>query len=212
MILQYLFTNPQFFIVWIAAIVYAITVHEFSHALADYRLGDTTARDQGRLTLNPLAHLDPLGSVMLVLVGFGWGKPVPFNPYSLKNHRWGPAVISLAGPISNFVSVIIFGFALKFLVVGGHLSQDNLLTLFLVALVQVNIILGLFNLIPIPPLDGSKLLYSALSDKYIHFKIMLERYGSLILLAFILLNSFSSVSPLSSIFTAVTNFVFRIFS
>ncbi|MFC1687779.1 site-2 protease family protein [Patescibacteria group bacterium] len=212
MIIQQLFQNPQFFLVWIVAIVYAITIHEFSHAFAAERLGDHTAKGMGRLTLNPLSHLDPLGSLMLVIVGFGWGKPVPFNPMFLKYKRWGPAIISLAGPISNIVSMIVFGLLLKVLYGNGIIGQENLLTLFLVALIQINIILAVFNLIPIPPLDGSKLLYSFLSNRYLQFKMMLERNGPIFLIGLIIIDSLMPGSFLGSIFSGLTTFVFRIFS
>ncbi|HCJ52554.1 MAG TPA: site-2 protease family protein, partial [Candidatus Kerfeldbacteria bacterium] len=116
------------------------------------------------MTLNPLSHLDPIGSLMLVIVGFGWGKPVPFNPMYLKVRRWGPSIVSLAGPASNILSVVFFGLILKLLYANNLIGSDNLLTLFLVAVIQINLILALFNLIPIPPLDGSKLLYGLISD------------------------------------------------
>lgn len=212
MIIQYLFSAPQIFLVWILAIVYAITVHEFSHALVSWRLGDPTARNQGRLSLNPFAHLDPLGSLMLVLVGFGWGKPVPFDPLYLRNRRWGPALISMAGPFANIVSIILFGFVLKLVVGGGVVAQDSLLTLFLVALIQINIVLALFNFIPIPPLDGSKLLYALLPDRYMNFKIALERRGPVVLLVLILLSSFLPVSIFGAIFSPVIDWVLKLFS
>lgn len=212
MIIQQLFQNPQFFLVWIAAIVYAITIHEFSHAFASERLGDHTAKGMGRLTLNPLSHLDPLGSLMLVLVGFGWGKPVPFNPMFLKYKRWGPAIVSMAGPISNILSMIFFGLLLKVLYGKGIIGQENLLTLFLVALIQINIILAVFNLIPIPPLDGSKLLYSLLTNRYLQFKMMLERNGPILLIGLIIIDSLMPGSFLGSLFGGLTTFVFRVFS
>ncbi|HCM67828.1 MAG: hypothetical protein A2898_00130 [Candidatus Kerfeldbacteria bacterium RIFCSPLOWO2_01_FULL_48_11] len=212
MILQSLFTNPEFFIIWLLAIVIAITVHEFSHAFASYRLGDHTAKDLGRLTLNPLSHLDPIGSLMLVIVGFGWGKPVPFNPMYLKVRRWGPSIVSLAGPASNILSVVFFGLILKLLYANNLIGSDNLLTLFLVAVIQINLILALFNLIPIPPLDGSKLLYGLISDKYMNLKLMLERNGSFFLIALIVLDMLLPVSILGSLFGGLTNFVLRVFT
>src|SRR3989339_1829095 len=103
-----LLQDPPLLIIVPLAIIIVISLHEFSHALMGYLLGDKTAEHEGRLTLNPLAHLDPFGTVMLLLVGFGWGKPVPFNPYNLKFQKWGPAWIALAGPLSNFLSAIFF--------------------------------------------------------------------------------------------------------
>ena len=108
MILGLLFSQPVLFIAWIAAILVALSVHEFSHALAGTVLGDNTAKNMGRLTLNPLAHLDMIGTLMLLIVGFGWGKPVPFNPFNLKYPKWGPAIVALAGPFANLICVVIF--------------------------------------------------------------------------------------------------------
>jgi len=127
MILATLFSEPLLLFAWIAAMVIAITIHEFAHALASYSMGDPTAKDNGRLTLNPLKHLDLWGTIMLLVAGFGWGKPVPYNPYNLKNQRWGPALISLAGPGSNLALVIIFGLLLRFLVGFEILPPENML-------------------------------------------------------------------------------------
>jgi len=152
------------------------------------------------------------GSIMLLIAGFGWGKPVPFNPYMLRYKRWGPAIISLAGPLSNFISVLIFGILLKVLLGQGIIDDGNLLTLFLTALIQVNAILGLFNLIPIPPLDGSKVLFSALSDRYMNFKMTLERTGPMILIGIIILDSVLGLSLLGSLFNGLINGIFSVFT
>lgn len=210
MLLQYLFSHPQFFIVWILAIIYAITIHEFSHALASWRLGDRTAKDLGRLTLNPLSHLDPLGSIMLLLAGFGWGKPVPFNPYALKYPRWGSSLVAMAGPISNMLSVALFGLILHVLSIQGVVDEDSLLTLFLVAMITVNTVLALFNLIPLPPMDGSKVLFALLPDRYAGLKMTLERNGPFILLGLILLDNFSPTPILGTLFQAALTGVFNL--
>lgn len=132
------------------AILFALSLHEFFHAWMAYYLGDSTAKDQGRLTINPLVHLDLFGTMALLVVGIGWGKPVPFNPYNLRNQRWGPALVSLAGPGSNFLMAFIAGFSLRFF----ELNNPALL-FFLSYFVWINLILAIFNLMPIPPLDGS---------------------------------------------------------
>ncbi len=205
--------EPIVFVIWLIAIVYAITVHEFSHAFASRLEGDTTAESMGRLTLNPLAHLDPIGFIMMLFVGFGWGKPVPFNPFRLKHRRFGPALVSLAGPISNLMSVIVFGLVYKVLASTGALPASNLLMVFLESLMFLNVILAVFNLIPLPPLDGSKLLFAILPQtrKTLVAQMFMERYGMFILIGLILVDNFASPSILGSLFQAVTGFVFRIF-
>ena len=180
MILNLLFSDPALFLVWLVAIVTAITVHEFSHAAAASLQGDGTAQSLGRLTFNPLAHIDPLGFLALLFVGFGWGRPVPFNPWNLRNSRFGPAVVGLAGPLANIVMVVVFGFLLKATI---GLGIENRLFLLFAALVQINLVLFLFNLLPI--------------------RYTLERYGPFILLAVILFGSRPLGAAFSYLFSAV---------
>lgn len=186
MIFNLLFENPIMFLAWAVALVIAISVHEFSHASMATYLGDPTAKLQGRLTLNPLAHLDLWGTLLLLFAGFGWGKPVPFNPYNLKNQRYGPALVSIAGPLSNFVMVAFFSLILKYIYPLFGFSAENALFQFLYTLILINAVLMTFNLIPIPPLDGSKLLFALLPASAENIKIFLERYGFLILIGLIL--------------------------
>lgn len=209
MILNLLFSQPLFFLVWLLAIVYAITIHEFSHAAAAVSLGDSTPKQDKRLTLNPLAHLDMIGFLALLVAGFGWGKPVTFNPYNLKNQRTGPAIISFAGPASNFISMIVFGLLLEFL--HPYFSPENLMVSFLVALVDINLVLGLFNLIPIPPLDGSKLLFAVLPDRAAEFKLSFERSGPMILIGLILIDRILNVGIFTSLFTGALGLINRLF-
>lgn len=211
MILNLLFQEPALFLAWILAIIFGITIHEFSHAFAATLQGDRTPKYNGRLTLNPLSHLDFLGFVVLLFAGFGWGKPVGFNPYNIKNKKYGPAFISLAGPLTNFVAVIVFGLILKLIISNELLGVENLLVIFIAALVQINLILGLFNLIPIPPLDGSHLLFAVLKPSADNFKRNLQRYGPMILLGLIIFDNFFGFSIFSSIFGGISNFVFQIF-
>lgn len=153
------------FIFSIAVLVMSVVVHEVSHGWMAYILGDPTAKMAGRLTLNPIPHIDPVGSILVPLVlsvlpggiVFGWAKPVPYNPYNLKVKN-GPAYVALAGPASNFIIALIFGLAIRF-GWGAALLGTSVLPI-LSVIVLVNIMLGLFNLIPIPPLDGSTILFS----------------------------------------------------
>lgn len=178
------------------AIVGAITVHEFSHALTANLLGDDTAKEEGRLTLNPLSHLDPMGTAMLVFVGFGWGKPTPVNPARFSSGaRPGIAAVSLAGPISNVVAALAavvpfrFGILSDDLVVGFSLfrgDSGDVIAYMLGSIIFINILLAAFNLIPIAPLDGFKVVLGILPrDLAIQWN-QLERWGPLILLGIII--------------------------
>jgi len=155
MLIQILFNDPILFLIIAMAIIFALSIHEFFHAWMAYYLGDNTAKDQGRLTVNPLAHLDPFGTILIFIAGIGWGKPVPFNPYNLKNQKWGPALVSAAGPCSNFLIVLLVGSFLHFF------ELNNLyLIYFLSFSVWINLILGVLNLMPVPPLDGSHIFFA----------------------------------------------------
>lgn len=174
-----LFLNPISFLVWIAALLIAITIHEFSHALIADRLGDPTPRLMGRLTLNPLAHLDPIGTLFLLLVRFGWGKPVQIDPFNLKDPRRDQALISLAGPSSNLILAALLALFLRlplpypFFLVGLFLFKP---------LIQLNVILAIFNLLPIHPLDGFSVVLGFLPAKHAVSWQELERYGFIFLL------------------------------
>ncbi|HLD82116.1 MAG TPA: site-2 protease family protein [Patescibacteria group bacterium] len=188
MIFSLIQQQPLAAIVFLLAIVMAISVHEFSHALAGFLQGDNTAKYDGRLTLNPLAHLDMTGSIMLLLVGFGWGKPVPYNPYNLKYKKWGPVFVGLAGPVANLITFLLAGILYNILTFFLDLGPSNLLIVFLFYLGIINVGLMLFNLLPLPPLDGSKLLDALLPDRYSDFKENLFRYGPYILLSLLVLD------------------------
>lgn len=192
------------------AILISITTHEFSHGLAAYLQGDNTAKDQGRLTLNPIAHIDLFGTILLPLILFvsgapviGWAKPVPYNPYNLRNQRWGSLLVGLAGPLSNFILFLIAGLVLKQLF--PVLTGDNLLSTFLSQLVIVNFVLMLFNLLPIPPLDGSKVLFGLLPPRYDDLERQLEAYGPFLLMGVLLLNY--TVFPFISFFIGTSFFL-----
>ncbi|HCR41853.1 TPA: site-2 protease family protein [Patescibacteria group bacterium] len=173
------------FVYAIVALVIAISVHEFSHALIATRLGDMTAKLSGRLTLNPLAHLDPVGSLVLLIAGFGWGRPVPYNPHFVRNGVWGETMIALAGPISNIIVALLFALPQRIIIFQtGQAPSGNVFD-FLAIVVTLNVFLAAFNLLPVPPLDGSKLLY-LIVDKLtfggVDWWASFERIGPMILL------------------------------
>lgn len=180
-------------IVSVAAIFLAITIHEFSHGLVAFLQGDKTAYDAGRLTLNPIAHIDPIGTLLipglLILSGapflIGWAKPVPFNPHNLRKGRFGAFLVGLAGPASNFIIAVVAALALKVFLPG--LGMANFLIIFLAQLFFINIVLGTFNLIPVPPLDGSKILFNLLPPRFDHIAQWLELYGFYILIGILVL-------------------------
>lgn len=206
MIINLLFSDPVFFLIWLLAIFIGITFHEFAHAFAANLAGDPTAKNMGRLTLNPLAHIDLWGLLFLLLAGFGYGKPVPVNPYNLKNQKWGMIWVAAAGPLSNLVQIIIFGLVFKFLF---FLGPNNLLVYFLFTLIYLNVILLVFNLLPVPPLDGANIFLKLLPSSLDDFKRKLERFGPWILLFLILIDRSSSLGIFSSIFNFFTNLIFR---
>ncbi|MBO9345341.1 MAG: site-2 protease family protein [Chloroflexi bacterium] len=164
----------------------AFPFHELAHAVAARHLGDDTSEHLGRITLNPLAHLDPFGTLLFVLTGFGWAKPVPVNPYRLRGDpRWSFALVALAGPASNLLLAVLFALFFRVLNVIAEPAAllGNILRLSLLVAVQLNLLLALFNLIPVPPLDGSRLLAALLPEQGQMWMDQLERYGFLILFA-----------------------------
>ena len=196
---------PAVIVVAIMLLV-GLPVHEFSHALAAYRLGDGTAKLFGRLTLNPIAHFDPVGGTLLALTfigsaaaggafGFGWAKPTPVNPMNLQGGRRGEAMVAAAGPLSNLLLATIAAIPLRFLLASSEITGPVLLLAEVLSLfVQINLVLMIFNLIPIPPLDGSKVLFAFL-DRRTEYQIrpILEQYGFFILMALFFLPPGNSI-------------------
>lgn len=186
-----LFTDPLSFLTWALALVIAITIHEFSHALAADKLGDPTPRSQGRLTLNPLSHLDPLGTVAILLTRFGWGRPVQFDPYNLRNPRKDSALIALAGPTSNLILAYLVSLLIK-------LAPSALSITFGYPIIFLNVMLAIFNLVPVYPLDGQKILSGILpKDLAREFESIMHSYGTIILI--FLIWPFSGISPIASL-------------
>lgn len=195
-LLSLFFSDPLLFLAFITVFLLALSVHEFSHAYAGFLLGDMTAKRLNRLTLNPLAHIDPLGFLALITVGFGWGKPVPFNPYNLKYPKWGPVLVAGAGPFSNLIFGTLLAIGYRF--AAPALGEANLLVIFFSVGAYLNYILMLFNLIPLPPLDGSKALLAVLADeKYRQTRFFIETQGPYLLLGLIILDSLFSLGIFS---------------
>lgn len=183
LIIQLLQINPLIALAFIAGLVFAITIHEASHAYLAYRLGDPTAKLAGRLTLNPFSHLDPIGTLALLLVGFGWGKPTPFDPFNLRNIKRDSALISVAGAFSNFLLAILLTIPYLAAYFTGNLNLTLVGFYQIISIVVwLNLILGVFNLIPVAPLDGFKVLAGLLPTDWYHDFMQTERYGIFILL------------------------------
>lgn len=188
-----------------------ITFHELSHGFVACKLGDDTAKNAGRLTLNPIKHIDPMGLLMMLIFKFGWAKPVPVNMNNFKNPKGAMAVTALAGPLANVllaaVFLLLYGFSYTFLNTSGDWGRMILDTIYLTS--YISIALAIFNMIPIPPLDGAKVLFSLLPNEYYYKLMRYERYGMLLLMAFIMLTRMAG-SPLATATEAVHNWLFNI--
>lgn len=199
------------FILGIIYLILAIAIHEFAHAFVADRLGDPTARAAGRLTLNPIAHIDPIGTVALPLVmillsggtfAYGWGKPTPFDPYNLKNPRRDTGLISIAGPLSNLLLAAIVSLAIHFL--------PYSIGIFLYSFVITNLSLAIFNLIPVGPLDGQKIVVGLLPrDLAYEYQVIMNRYGTLILI--LLVFPIFGEAPIMSLMAPALNFLANLF-
>lgn len=205
MMISYLFSNPLLFFLLLVALIVSITVHEFAHAWAADKLGDPTPRSQGRVTLDPRSHLDPVGTLLIVIAGFGWGKPVMFDPYNLKNPTRDGALIALAGPTSNLILAVALAILVR---VPGFEATLPLLVPFAVTAIYFNVMLAIFNLVPVHPLDGSKIITAILPKQMaLEYEEFMYRYGTLVLIALIVpWNGSSPISQLiSPIISAITS-------
>ncbi len=188
------------FLIVVVAALFAITMHELAHGYTAYLLGDTTAKDQGRLTLNPIKHIDPFGLLALVILKIGWAKPVPINPMKFKKRKSGTILVSLAGPAMNLLLAFLFGLLYKI-----TLGLNDFVTyLFLYSMI-VNVGLGVFNLLPLPPLDGSKILASLLPQKWEMYFYKYERYLSLLVLILYFTGVVSAV--ILPVINSIINFI-----
>ena len=207
--------NLQMIILLVPPILLALTFHEFMHGYTAYRFGDPTAKLNGRLTMNPLVHLDPFGTLMLFLVHFGWAKPVPVDPRYFKNPKRDMLFVALAGPLANMALALLSGLLLRLIKAGGldMLPKMILEPVYIMTILslQINLALAIFNLLPIPPLDGSKILYGILPRQYEHLIEPLERYGGYILMALIVAEMVTKISILGGFIHPFVNFFSSIF-
>lgn len=195
------FFRILFFVV--IGLIIAITVHEFSHAYIAHRLGDDTARRNGRVSLNPLVHLDPMGTLLLFIAGFGWGKPVPVNSsYLHQPVRWTMAAVSVAGVFTNLLTATLMALPVRL----GLLNNDTIMTLLLYT-VQINVVLAVFNLIPIPPLDGFNIISSLLPQSVIRPLTPVIKYAPFILLAVIVLDNIFPINILGTVIGWPVNYI-----
>ena len=180
------------FVFQIAILIMSVVIHEVSHGYAASFLGDQTARYQGRLTLNPVKHIDPVGSILVPSLAyflggfiFGWAKPVPYNPHNLKPGRWSEAAVAFAGPASNILLALIFGLLLRITIIMEPAWASPAFVQITAMIVFINILLAIFNLVPIAPLDGSKLLFAFFPEKFYQMREFFERYGLVLIILFI---------------------------
>lgn len=177
-----LINNPLIFFIYLGSILIVIAIHEFAHAWMANYLGDPTAQIKGRLTLNPQAHIDPFGLFFLIFFGLGWGKPVPFDPFNLKNPRKDAGLIAIAGPLSNFIFALLLSILLKLFNLLNIKILSTIGFLFFVPLININLALGIFNLVPISPLDGFKIVGALIPENKSHEWYALEKYGLIFLI------------------------------
>lgn len=199
MLILNLISNPILLFGFLLSITLALSVHEYAHAWIAYKLGDNSAKLAGRVTLNPLAHFDPIGTIFLLLAGFGWGKPVPVNPRNFRNPKIDELKVALAGPISNLLFALLLSLIVKFI------AMPPVMVEIIIVMVQINITLMIFNLLPLPPLDGSTILQLVLPE---------ESYQTIRQLSFPLLIAFLifiyATPYFSNFLSNVTNFLMRI--
>ncbi len=188
-------------------LLFSVIIHELAHGSVAYSLGDPTAKYEGRLTLNPLKHLDLFGSIVLPLLLFlsqspvlvGWAKPVPINPYNFNDQKWGSFKVAIAGPASNLALALFFGLVMRVVPAAFFASMPGLFLIFSF-IVQINIMLAIFNLVPIPPLDGSWIFFTMMPEKFAKVKVFLQQYGLFILIFFIFLGGLQGLSLIMDFF------------
>lgn len=185
------------FVYYAIALLVAITVHEAAHAWMAYKLGDYTAKYEGRVTLNPVAHLDPIGTIMIFIVHFGWGKPVPFNPHNLKKPKRDSALIAIAGPMANFITALILMIPYKYIPFEAIPTAGLFLRNVVEITIVLNIYLLIFNLIPIAPLDGSKFIGAFVPYRYEYYYQKFLHFGPMLLISILFLQFITNIPVLS---------------
>ena len=212
----------EILILLLPALVFSLCIHEFSHGIVAYYYGDDTAYKYGRLTLNPIKHLDPMGTMMLLFIGFGYAKPVPVNTFNLNNPRKDIVKVAAAGPISNLILAFFGYFAMYFIFTFANTMFNDSLHLFFRIFIQINIYLAIFNLLPIYPLDGGQIFGNIISKYYPNFNENLVIYGPRVLLGLILIGLVSGISIISfflqpfyaiidTFFNSIISFIFNLF-
>ena len=205
-LISLLFSDPISFVLVAVGLVISVTIHEFAHAFVADKLGDPTPRYQGRVTLDPRAHLDPLGTLAILLIGFGWGKAVQFDPYNLKDPKRDTALIAIAGPASNIILATVLSLII------GVLNLQGIAIAVLLPIIFINVMLAIFNLVPVYPLDGSKIAQAILPKEVaLEYELFMTRYGNFVLLALIL-PLFGSRSAISQLISPVIEFVITLLS
>ena len=205
-LISLLFSDPISFVLVAVGLVISVTIHEFAHAFVADKLGDPTPRYQGRVTLDPRAHLDPLGTLAILLIGFGWGKAVQLDPYNLKDPKRDTALIAIAGPASNIILATVLSLII------GVLNLQGIAIAVLLPIIFINVMLAIFNLVPVYPLDGSKIAQAILPKEVaLEYELFMTRYGNFVLLALIL-PLFGSRSAISQLISPVIEFVITLLS
>lgn len=203
--------DPLAMVAGVPGLLIALVIHEYAHALVADKMGDPTAANMGRLTLNPLAHIDPVGTLMLLVAQFGWAKPVPINPNNFRNWRQGEILVSLAGPVSNLLTGFVF-FILYNVVLHFGLFSATALSMVLALVAVYNVNFAIFNMIPLPPLDGSRVLMCFLPTEWCYKLAGIERYSLLIFIALMMTGVFGAIIiPLQRLFFSLFAFLVQPF-
>jgi Zn-dependent protease len=206
--------HPELILYSLPGILIGLVLHELAHAFVADRLGDPTPRMMGRLTLNPLPHIDPVGLAMLILAGFGWAKPVITNPAKYKIKRYGFALVGIAGPLTNLLLTVIFLFSFNLMVTNGIIQTENFLYYIMSYAVSINAMLFIFNLIPIPPLDGYNILKDLFLIKMVNPKALwnFERYGQFLLIGFIVVTSYGNLNIIGTLVGYIITYLDKFYS
>lgn len=195
MFLSNIFQDPIYLIAFVVAFGIGLTVHEFAHAYIAYKSGDATAKLMGRMTFNPLAHLDPIGTIFILIAGFGWGKPVPINPRNF-NKKSDEIKVAVAGIIANIIVAFIFALPIRIALISGHAIESSTILAFLNFIVELNLMLAAFNILPIFPLDGSHIVEYFLSEE---MKETYESIGPVLLIGLLVLGPLTGISIISTV-------------